>query len=102
MPRAHNAFHYLFVTSLLPSLYQLLMLLSIASYAYTTPAKIATAPLFGYGSSSPSTRISLRRMSDRPGALTSPKISQSEFDYELLLSTPPKRQNTTKIARRPS
>jgi ATP-dependent DNA helicase HFM1/MER3 len=76
------------------------MLLFIASYAYTTPAKIATTSSSGHEPSSPSTRISLRRVGNLPGALTSPKTSQSDFDDEFLLNTPPKQQNIAKEARK--
>jgi len=38
-------------------------------------------------------------MSNRPGALTLPKISQSEFDDELLLNTSRERQNTANTGR---
>jgi ATP-dependent DNA helicase HFM1/MER3 len=38
-------------------------------------------------------------MSNRPGALTLPKLSQSDFDDELLLNTPPQRKNTINAAR---
>ena len=75
------------------------MLLFIAQYAYTTPAKINMTPSSGHEPSSPSTRISLRRTSNRPTALTLPRMLQSDFDDELLLNTLPQRQNITNAER---
>jgi ATP-dependent DNA helicase HFM1/MER3 len=72
--------------------------LFIASYAYTTPEKIATTPYPGHEPSSPSTRISLRRMSNRPCDLTLPKMLQSDFNDELLFNIPLKWQNNTNTA----
>src|SRR6202034_4534135 len=76
-----------------------LMLLFIASYAYITSAKIATTPASRHEPSSPSTRISLRRMSNQPSALTLPKILQSDFDDKLLLNTTHKQQNIANAER---
>jgi ATP-dependent DNA helicase HFM1/MER3 len=73
--------------------------LFIANYTYITPEKIATTPS-GHEHSSPSSRISLRRTSNRPTALTLPKMSQSDFE-EILFNTPTQQRSISTIRRTP-